>query len=286
MDVMSQDEVVELRRRSTRIRLRDLRMVYEAGLGHIGGEFSAIDILTTLYFGVLRIDPRRPQDPDRDRFVLSKGHSAAALYVTLAEAGFFDPDELSTFQAPLSRLGGHPDRTKLPGVETNTGPLGHGLPVAVGIALSAKLDRADRRTFVLTGDGELQEGSMWEAAMAAGHFGLDGLTVIVDRNGLQQGDRTESTMRLEPLADKWRAFGWHVREVDGHDHAQLLATLRSTPFEPGRPSCVIARTHKGHGVSFISDQVAWHHHVPTPDEYQRAVAELQAQLDQLPVGPA
>ena len=286
MDVMSQDEVVELRRRSTRIRLRDLRMVYEAGLGHIGGEFSAIDILTTLYFGVLRIDPRRPLDPDRDRFVLSKGHSAAALYVTLAEAGFFDPDELSTFQAPLSRLGGHPDRTKLPGVETNTGPLGHGLPVAVGIALSAKLDRADRRTFVLTGDGELQEGSMWEAAMAAGHFGLDGLTVIVDRNGLQQGDRTESTMRLEPLADKWRAFGWHVREVDGHDHAQLLATLRSTPFEPGRPSCVIARTHKGHGVSFISDQVAWHHHVPTPDEYQRAVAELQAQLDQLPVGPA
>ncbi len=286
MDATGQDEVVELRRRATRIRLRDLRMVYEAGLGHLGGEFSAIDILTTLYFGVLRIDPSRPDDPSRDRFVLSKGHSAAALYVTLAEAGFFDPDELATFQAPLSRLGGHPDRTKLPGVETNTGPLGHGLPVAVGIALSAKLDGADRRTFVLTGDGELQEGSMWEAAMAAGHFGLDGLTVIVDRNGLQQGDRTESTMRLEPLADKWRAFGWDVREVDGHDHAQLLATFRATPFESGRPSCVIARTHKGHGISFASDQVGWHHHVPTPDEYGRAVAELQAQLDQLPEGPA
>ncbi len=286
MDGIPQDEVAELRRRSVRIRLRDLRMVYEAGLGHIGGEFSAIDILTTLYFGVLRVDPHHPLDPDRDRFVLSKGHSAAALYVTLAEAGFFDPDELSTFQAPLSRLGGHPDRTKLPGVETNTGPLGHGLPVAVGIALSAKLDGADRRTFVLTGDGELQEGSMWEAAMAAGHFGLDGLTVIVDRNGLQQGAPTESTMRLEPLADKWRAFGWHVREVDGHDHAQLLATFRATPFEPGRPSCVIAHTHKGQGVSFISDQVAWHHHVPTPDEYQRAVAELQAQLDEQPAGVA
>jgi transketolase len=283
---VSEHEVEELRRRATSIRLRDLRMVYEAGLGHIGGEFSAIDILTTLYFGVLRIDPARPDDPDRDRFVLSKGHSAAALYVTLAEAGFFDRAELSTFQAPMSRLGGHPDRTKVPGVETNTGPLGHGLPVAVGIALSAKLAGSDRRTFVLTGDGELQEGSMWEAAMAAGHFGLDGLTVIVDRNGLQQGDRTESTVRLEPLADKWRAFGWSVEEVDGHDHGALLRTFRSTPFEAGRPSCVIARTHKGHGVSFISDQVGWHHHVPTTDEYGRAVAELQAELDRLGAGPA
>lgn len=270
--------VAELRRRATRIRLRDLRMVHEAGLGHIGGEFSAIDILTTLYFGVLRVDPRHPDDPERDRFVLSKGHSAAALYVTLAEAGFLDPEELSTFLAPLSRLSGHPDRTKVPGVETNTGPLGHGLPVAVGMALAARLDGSTRRTFVLTGDGELQEGSMWEAAMSAGHHGLDGLTVIVDRNGLQQGDRTESTVRLEPLADKWRAFGWSVRETDGHDHARLLAELRSVPFEPGRPSCLIAHTHKGHGVSFISDQVAWHHHVPTADEFARATAELEATL--------
>jgi transketolase len=275
------DRVTELQRRATRIRLRDLRMVYEAGLGHIGGEFSAIDILTTLYFGVLRYDPSRPDDPGRDRFVLSKGHSAAALYVTLAEAGYFDPAELSTFQGELSRLGGHPDRTKLPGVETNTGPLGHGLPVAVGIALAAKLSGAGYRTFVLTGDGELQEGSMWEAAMAAGHYGLDGLTVIVDRNGLQQGDRTESTVRLEPLADKWRAFGWNVREVDGHDHAALLSILGDGPAEPGRPDCVIAHTQKGHGVSFISDQVGWHHHVPTAEEYARAVAELQAELDRL-----
>jgi transketolase len=281
MDMIRSIDVLELRRRATRIRLRDLRMVYEAGLGHIGGEFSAIDILTTLYFGVLRHDPARPDDPERDRFVLSKGHSAAALYVTLAEAGYFDPAELSTFLAPLSRLSGHPDRTKVPGVETNTGPLGHGLPVAVGIALSGKLDGSDRRTYVLTGDGELQEGSIWEAAMAAGHFDLDRLTVIVDRNGLQQGDRTESTMRLEPLVDKWRAFGWGVREVDGHDHAQLLATFRATPFEHGRPSCVIAHTHKGHGVSFISDQVGWHHRVPTADEFARATAELQAELDRL-----
>jgi transketolase len=284
MDVITQDQVAELRRRAVRIRLRDLRMVYEAGLGHVGGEFSAIDILTTLYFGVLRYDPARPDDPRRDRFVLSKGHSAAALYVTLAEAGYFDPAELSTFQGPLSRLGGHPDRTKLPGVETNTGPLGHGMPVAVGIALAAKFTGATYRTYTLTGDGELQEGSIWEAAMAAAHHELDGLTVIVDRNGLQQGDRTESTVRLEPLADKWRAFGWSVREVDGHDHAALLELLRSVPFERGRPSCVIAHTHKGQGVSFIADQVGWHHHVPTADEYQRATAELQAQLDALGAG--
>jgi transketolase len=275
---VADDRVLGLRRRAATIRLRDLRMVYEAGLGHLGGELSAIDILVTLYFAVLRIDPRRPDDPERDRFVLSKGHSAAALYVTLAQAGFFDPAELSTFEAPLSRLSGHPDRTKVPGVETNTGPLGHGFPVAVGMALAAQMDRSSRRTFVLAGDGELQEGSMWEAAMAAAHFGLDGLTLIVDRNGLQQGDRTETTIGLEPLAEKWRAFGWAVREVDGHDHAQLLDVLGSVPFEPGRPGCLIAHTHKGHGVSFMTDQVGWHHRVPTPDEYARAVTELEAEL--------
>jgi transketolase len=268
--------VAELRRRSTAVRIRDLRMVKRAGLGHVGGEFSATDILVTLYFAILRVDPRDPTAPDRDRFVLSKGHSAAALYATLAEAGFIDPADLDTFLAPLSRLSGHPDRNKVSGVETNTGTLGHGFPVAVGMALSARLDGTGRRTFVLTGDGELQEGSMWEAAMAAGHYGLDGLTVIVDRNGLQQGDRTEATIRLEPLADKWRAFGWAVREVDGHDHGALLDALRAVPFEPGRPSCLIAHTHKGHPVSFISDQVEWHHHVPTDEEFGRALAELEA----------
>jgi len=278
MSGSSAQQATELRRRATQARLRDLRMVYEAGLGHIGGEFSALDILTTLYFGVLRIDPLRPDDPERDRFILSKGHAAAALYTTLAARGFFDPAELDTFLAPLSRLNGHPDRKKVPGVETNTGPLGHGLPVAVGTALAGRLDGSDRHTYVLTGDGELQEGSMWEAIMAASHFGLDRLTGIVDRNGLQQGDTTERTMRLDPLADKFTAFGWSVREVDGHDHAALLETFAALPFETGKPSCVIAHTHKGHGVSFISDQIGWHHHVPTKDEYARARAELEAQL--------
>jgi transketolase len=253
-------------------------MVTGAGLGHIGGEFSALDILTVLYHAVLRIDPQRPDWPERDRFILSKGHAAAALYTTLAGAGFIDVAELDTWLAPLSRLNGHPDRRKVPGVETNTGPLGHGFPVAVGTALAGQMDGSSRRTFVLCGDGELQEGSMWEAAMAGAHFGLERLCLIIDRNGLQQGDTTERTMRLDPLADRFTAFGWAVREVDGHDHAALLEAFTALPVEASRPSCLIAHTHKGQGISFATDQVAWHHHVPTADEYERARAELEAQL--------
>jgi transketolase len=269
-------QVEMLRGRAREARLRDLRMVYEAGMGHLGGELSAMDILVTLYFGgVLRHDPARPDDPDRDRFVLSKGHSAAALYTTLAMAGYFDEAELATFVQPGSRLNGHPDRNKVPGVETNTGPLGHGFPVAVGIALSGQLEGAERRTFVLTGDGELQEGSMWEAAMAAGHFGLERLVCIVDRNRLQQGDRTETTMGLDPLAAKFEAFGWAVRETEGNDPAALLETFAALPFEPGRPNCIIGNTTKGSGVSFIEDRKEWHHRVPTADEYRQAVAELE-----------
>jgi transketolase len=272
----SSDLAVRLRERANDMRLRDIKMVHSAKLGHIGGEFSAMDILATLYFGgVLRYDPADPDDPERDRFVLSKGHSAAALYTTLALAGYFDVAELDTFLEPLSRLNGHPDRNKVPGVETNTGPLGHGFPVAVGIALSGQLDGAERRTFVLTGDGELQEGSMWEAAMAAGHYGLDRLVCIVDRNRLQQGDRTETTMGLDPLPDKFAAFGWAVREVDGHDLAALLDVFGRLPFEPGQPNCVIANTTKGKGVSFIEDRKEWHHRIPTDEEYARAVAELE-----------
>ena len=271
------DIKTSLRQRAIDVRLRDLKMIHSAKLGHIGGEFSATDILVTLFFGgVLRYDPRHPDDPERDRFVLSKGHSAAALYTTLAMAGYFDEAELDTFLQPLSRLNGHPDRNKVPGVETNTGPLGHGFPVAVGIAISGRLDQAERRTFVLTGDGELQEGSMWEAAMSAGHFGLDKLVCIVDRNRLQQGDRTETTMGLDPLPEKFEAFGWAVRETDGNDPGALLETFAALPFETGKPSCIIANTTKGKGVSFIEDSAAWHHRIPTDDEYEQAVAELEA----------
>lgn len=255
------------------MRRRSLQMVFEARQGHPGGDMSATDIVAALYFGVMRYDPAQPAHPARDRFVMSKGHCTGALYSALAKAGFFPEEELSTYLQPLSRLNGHPNRTYLPGVETNTGPLGHGLPVAVGIAVAGQIDGADYRTFVLTGDGELQEGSNWEAAMFAGHRGLSTLTVIVDRNRLQQGARTEDTNALEPLADKWRAFGWDVSEVDGHDHAALLETLGATPGD--RPRCIIANTYKGYGISFMQDQASWHHGVPNADQYAQALKELE-----------
>ncbi len=266
--------IVDLRRVANEIRKRSLRMVFDAGVGHPGGDFSAADILAAMYFRVLRIDPRAPLDPERDRFIMSKGHCSGAFYTALAFAGFFDAAELDSYMKPGSRLNGHPARGKVPGVEASTGPLGHGLPVGVGCALAAKLDGAERRTFVLTGDGELQEGSNWEAAMAAAHLGLERLTVIVDRNTLQLTAATESVMRLEPLAEKWRAFGWAVAEADGHDPERLAELLNGVPFEAGRPSCVIARTHKGKGVSFMQDRASWHHRVPTAEELEAALGEL------------
>ncbi len=244
-------------------------------MGHPGGDLSAADILTVLYFDILLVDARNPRAPDRDRFILSKGHCSALLYSTLAEAGFFPREQLATYMKPLSMLNGHPDRNKLPGIEANTGPLGHGLPIGVGCAKAAKITGAAWKTFVLTGDGELQEGSNWEAAMSASHFGLDNLTVIVDRNRLQQGDTTENTITMEPLAERWRAFGWTVREVDGHDVAALADTLRAVPFEAGRPTCVIARTMKGRGVSFMENRAEWHHRVPTEAEIGLALIELR-----------
>jgi transketolase len=263
-----------LREMAQRVRRDDLQMVYRARLGHLGGDFSVIDVLVTLYAAVLNIDPVHPLAAGRDRLVLSKGHTAGALYATLAHCGFFARRELDTFTSPLSALNGHPNRTKVPGVETNTGPLGHGFPVAVGIALSARLQASPRRTFVVLGDGELQEGSNWEAAMTAAHYGLSSLFAVVDRNLLQQGARTEETKQLEPLAAKWVSFGWEVREVDGHDHGQLLDTFR----RPGtiRPVCVIAHTVKGKGVSFMEDRVEWHHKVPSAEQVEIALQELSA----------
>jgi transketolase len=256
------------------VRLSDLEMISGAELGHIGGDFSVADILATLFGAVLHVDPRNPLDPERDRFILSKGHTAGALYATLAHCGFFPLAELATFGRPLSPLNGHPNRTKVPGVETNTGPLGHGFPVAVGCALAAKLQGSPRRTFVVLGDGELQEGSNWEAAMTAAHYELDALTAVVDRNRLQQGARTEETKKLEPLADKWTSFGFEVRTVDGHDHAQLLDAF--SPSTTGKPVCVIANTVKGKGVSFMEDRVEWHHKVPSGDQVVIAREELSA----------
>ena len=254
------------------LRLSIVKTIAAAKMGHVGGDLSVADIVATLFFGVLTLDPTDPQWPQRDRFILSKGHCAAALYSALALRGFFATDLLSTFMAPLSKLNGHPNRRKVPGVESNTGPLGHGMPVAVGCAIAARLSGADWRTFVVLGDGELQEGSNWEAAMAAGHRGLSNLTAIVDRNRLQQGARTEDTNRLEPLADKWRAFGWEVAEADGHDVGALFDFLNARGSD--RPRCLIARTIKGKGVSFMEDRVEWHHKVPNAQQVDDALAEL------------
>jgi transketolase len=264
-----------LRQKACEIRQRNLIMIHEAGGGHTGGDLSSADIMAALYLnGVLNVDPHNPRDPERDRFFMSKGHGSGLLYTTLAFAGFFPQEELGTFMKPLSRLNGHPN-VAVPGVEANTGALGHGLPIAVGAALAAKMDGAAWRAFVLTGDGELQEGSNWEAAMAAAQFQLDNLTLIVDRNRLQMVGRTEQIIGLEPLADKWRAFGWAVREIDGHDCAEIMDTLTALPFEAGKPNCVIARTYKGQGVSFIRDLAGWHHRVPTAEELVAALEELK-----------
>jgi transketolase len=266
------DHVAEAARQ---IRIQDLKLVHYAGAGHIGGDLSAIDILAVLYGAVLNVTPGSVEDPDRDRFILSKGHVAGALYTTLAAYGFIPVDELATFLQPLSALNGHPNRRKVAGVEANTGPLGHGLPIAVGHALSAKLDVSQRRTYVLVGDGELQEGSNWEAMMAASQYQLDRLTVIVDRNRLQQGATVKETNDLDPLLDKATAFGFAVVEVNGHDHGELLDVLSAVPFRPSKPTFVIAHTHKGHPISFMSNNVAWHHKVPSADQLTLALDELE-----------
>ncbi len=268
-------EAHQLRAIANRIRRRDLQAVFEAGAGHIGGEMSVIDLLTVLYFHVLNVDPHAPRDPQRDRFVLSKGHTACALYVTLAEAGFLPKAEISTFLQPHSRLNGHPNCTKVPGVETNTGPLGHGLPVAVGMAKAAQLDGAAWRTFVLTGDGEMQEGSNWEAAMAAAQFGLDNLTLIIDHNRFQQGASVAGTNNLAPIPPRFEAFGWAVAEIDGHDIEAIIEALAPAARVPGKPKCIVAHTNKGQGISFMRDRVEWHHKVPNREQYERARQELE-----------
>ncbi|SFA91559.1 transketolase [Poseidonocella pacifica] len=264
--------VATIRDNALWMRRRAFQMVHAAQLGHPGGDFSATDIVATLFFGVLRYDADLPRKPDRDRFVMSKGHATGVLYTALCRAGYYPEEWLDTYMQPGSKLNGHPNRQYLPGVEANTGPLGHGLPIAVGIAIAGQIDGAEYRTFVLTGDGEMQEGSNWEAAMTAGHRKLENLTVIIDRNRLQQGQGTEQTSSLDPLPEKWAAFGWEVFEVDGHDCAQLLEVLGAAPS--GRPRAVIANTVKGKGVSYMENQAKWHHGVPTDAQLAQAMEEL------------
>lgn len=272
--MLKNDIAEKIREKALWMRRRAFRMVFDAQLGHPGGDFSAIDIIATLYFGVMRYDPSRPDMAGRDRFIMSKGHATGALYTALCAAGYYPEDWLTTYMQPKSMLNGHPNRNYLPGVETNTGPLGHGMPVALGIAIAGQMTNSDYRTFVLTGDGELQEGSNWEAAMTAGNRKLGKFTLIVDRNRLQQGMGTEETNGLDPLDDKFRAFGWDVEMIDGHDIDALLNVLSEPPGGRTKPLCIIANTVKGKGVSFMENKASWHHGVPNVEQYVTAMEEL------------
>lgn len=265
-----------LQERATAVREGVMVALAAVGSGHVGGSMSIADILAALYFHTMRIDPLNPRWPDRDRLVLSKGHANAALTPVLAEAGFFDKELVKTFNLLDSPFGMHPDMRKMPGVDMSTGALGHGLSVGAGMALAARIQRKGFRTFVIMGDGELNEGSNWEGAMAAAHFGLDNLVGIVDRNRFCLGSATEDTMRLEPLADKWRAFGWAVREIDGNDMGQVVDALDQAPYEQGKPSLILAHTVKGKGLAAAENRVEWHYQPVSKEALEAALAELRA----------
>ncbi|MCJ7544742.1 MAG: transketolase [Phycisphaerae bacterium] len=265
--------VRELNAKSLEYRRKLLAIIKHAQAGHTSGDLSCIDILNVLYNHVLRVSPQTLTSPDRDRYVQSKGHSVEALYVVLADRGFFPPEQLDTLGCYRSTFIGHPTR-KVAGIEQNTGALGHGLAVAVGMALAGKMDGRGYRVFCLLGDGELAEGSNWEAMLAAAHYKLDNLIAIVDRNCLQITGPTEQVCALEPLMDKFRAFGLAVREADGHDVGALMEALAAVPFEAGRPSVLVAHTVKGKGVSFMEGDPKWHHGTPSDEEYSQALEEL------------
>lgn len=270
----SANELRDLNRIANTIRKKVLKMVYLAQSGHLGGSFSAIEIITALYFREMRIDPKDPNRSDRDRFVPSKGHCAPAIYSALALKGIIDVDALDNLRQTGCFLQGHPCMNSVPGIDISTGSLGHGLSVGLGMALGAKLTGRDFHTYVLLGDGELDEGQNWEAAMAAAKYRLSNLTAIVDRNRVQLDGFTEDIMPLEPLADKWRAFNWKCYAVDGHDLAALTATVRRARSEADGPAVVIAETIKGKGVSFMENSHLWHGRPPSREEYEAAMAEL------------
>jgi len=274
-------DLATLSLKSLLYRRRLLEVIKHAGAGHTGGGLSCIDILNVLYNRILNVSPENFTDPARDRYVQSKGHCVEALYVVLADRGFFPASELQTLCQYRSHFVGHPTR-KVPGVEQNTGALGHGLSICVGLALAARMDHASSRILTLLGDGELAEGSNWEAAMAAAHYGLENLTAIVDCNTLQITGRTRDVCSNEPLDAKFAAFGWDVQSVDGHDLAALTGVL-SRPAAQGRPRIVIAHTVKGRGVSFMEDVGKWHHGVPNDAEYAQAIAEIDGAMTRMAV---
>ncbi len=275
--------VRELELSAARGRLLALEMVYRAASGHIGGSLSAMDALTELYFEELRVDTANPHDPDRDRFVMSKGHCTPALYAVLALRGFFPVEELELFRSIKGHMSGHPDMVHVPGVDMSTGSLGQGLACAGGMALAGKLDDRDYRVYALMGDGEIEEGEIWEAAMAIHKYKLDNLCGIVDVNGLQIDGATADVMPSEPLDAKFAAFGWHVIKADGHDFDSLRAALAEARETKGKPSVILMRTVKGRGVSFLENNAGWHGKAPNAEQYEQAHAELSAAIEKLEV---
>lgn len=266
----------DLRALARTLRSHSLRMISAAKTSHIGSCLSMADILAVLYGRILHIDPKRPAWPDRDRLIVSKGHAAAITYAAVAEAGFMPRERLEEYARNGGQLYGHVTHVGVPGIEFSSGSLGHGLPVGAGMALTGKRAGAAWRVFVVMSDGECDEGSNWEALLFAGHHQLDNLTIIIDYNKIQSLDFVDKTLKLEPLADKLRAFGWAVREVDGHDVTKLSAALEALPLETGKPNAIIAHTVKGKGVSWMEGKVLWHYRPPTPDELVTALAEVAA----------
>jgi len=271
---LTDEEVLELEKAALQVRRNVLRMIKASKAGHVGGALSSADIITALYFKIMKVDPKNPQWPERDRFVLSAGHKCLALYAVLAEKGFFEKDILDTYGKLKSRLPGHPDMYKIPGVETNTGALGHGLSIAGGMALGFRMDGYDSKVYVVMGDGELAEGSNWEAAAACSHHKLDNILAFVDRNRLQISGPTVNVMSYEPLKARWEAFGWSVREIDGHNMREIVDNITDMPFEKGKPSLIIANTIKSKGLSFAEDKVNYHYWKATPEEIEQAEKDL------------
>jgi transketolase len=272
--------IQDLSMRAYEYRTHVLRMVYGRKSGHIGGAFSIAEILTALYFHQLRLDPENPGWEDRDRLVFSKGHACAMLYTVLAHRGYFPVDELITFRALNTRLQGHPEPAKTPGVEVAAGPLGHGVAIGAGMALAARMVGSRRKTYVVLGDGELNSGVIWEGLLLGAKFGLDNLTVIVDYNGVQQTGTTKDVMPTEPISDKWAAFNWHVIEIHGHNMAAILDALDLADEIHGRPVVIIARTTKGKGVSFMEHLPQWHGGIPNEQQFEQALVELQKGIEQ------
>ncbi|HEX2949228.1 MAG TPA: transketolase [Armatimonadota bacterium] len=264
------------RKLANRVRKHVIDMTHHGRSSHVASGLSIADLLAVLYGEVLRIDPHDPRNPERDRFILSKGHAGAAVYAVLAECGFFPVENLETHYQNGSKLSGHVSHKGIPGIELSTGALGHGLSVGSGMAYGAKLDTKSYRVFVLLGDGECDEGANWEAALFAAHHKLDNLVAIIDYNKIQSMDSVANTMALEPFADKWRSFGWGVREIDGHDHAAIASAFAAVPIDVGKPTCIIANTVKGKGVSFMENKVLWHYRDPQGDDYTAAMKELES----------